>query len=200
MRKYVLVFFDDILIYRVDCKTHLSHLEEIMDILRSRQLYANKKKWLFGQNSVEYLGHIISKEGVGEDPTKVGSVQEWPIPKCKRCAWLLGLTGYYWKFIKEYEKVAMQLTDLTKKDAFCWNASAQQAFEELKRRITTVPVLALPNGPCSVHIALVSIFVRVQVWGVDWLIIRVWSNSCSSIWRLEANKIGWQSYWDIALT
>lgn len=81
MQKYVLVFFNDTLIYSVDWKTHLSHLEEILGILRSHQLFINKKKCLFGQKSVEDLGHIIFQEGIRVDLAKVRSTQEWPIPK-----------------------------------------------------------------------------------------------------------------------
>ncbi|PNX94272.1 retrotransposon-related protein [Trifolium pratense] len=146
LRKFVLVFFDDILVYSRDWQTHKKHLEEVLRTLQHHGLVANKKKCHFGQKSVEYLGHLISGEGVAVDPEKVVSVTKWPKPKnVKGVRGFLGLTGYYRKFIKDYGKIARPLTELTKKDAFVWNEEAEQAFEKLKKSLTTTPVLALPN-------------------------------------------------------
>ncbi|GAU48361.1 hypothetical protein TSUD_282420 [Trifolium subterraneum] len=146
LRKFVLVFFDDILVYSRDWSTHLSHLEEVLSILQKHGLVANRKKCHFAQKSVDYLGHVISGKGVAVDPNKVESVMKWPIPKnVKGVRGFLGLTGYYRKFIKNYWKIARPLTELTKKDAFTWNEDTQKAFEKLKESLTTTPVLALPD-------------------------------------------------------
>ncbi|KAK2417448.1 hypothetical protein QL285_039746 [Trifolium repens] len=146
LRKSVLVFFDDILVYSKGWKEHLQHLEEVLKLLQRHGLVANKKKCLFGQSSVEYLGHLISEKGVAVDPSKVVSVTNWPTPKnVKGVRGFLGLTGYYRKFIKDYGKIARPLTELTKKDAFLWNQEAQTAFDTLKGCLTTAPVLALPD-------------------------------------------------------
>ncbi|MCH83302.1 transposon Tf2-1 polyprotein, partial [Trifolium medium] len=116
LRKNVLVFFDDILVYSKDWETHLVHLGEVLE------------------------------EGVAVDPGKVISVLHWPQPKnVKGVRGFLGLTGYYRKFIRDYGKLARPLTDLTKKDGFKWGEKAQQAFDELKRKLTSAPVLALPD-------------------------------------------------------
>lgn len=81
------------------------------------------------------------------DPNKIKSVQQWPTPRnVKGVRGFLGLTGYYCKFIKDYGKISRPLTELTKKDGFQWGPQAQRAFEVLKEKITTAPVLALPTS------------------------------------------------------
>ncbi|WVZ05472.1 hypothetical protein V8G54_018818 [Vigna mungo] len=139
-------FFDDILVYSNTWEEHMQLLEKVLEVLRDHKLFANKEKCLFSHEKVEYLGHIISTHGVAVDPTKVNSVLEWPIPKnVKGVHGFLGLTGYYRKFIKYYGKIAKPLTELTRKDGFGWNEQAQEAFNELKQKVTSAPVLRLPN-------------------------------------------------------
>lgn len=146
LRKYVLVFFDDILVYSADWESHLQHLQTVLQVLEDNGLVANKKKCLFAQKTIEYLGHVISQEGVAVDPNKVVSVTQWPTPKnVKGVRGFLGLTGYYRKFIKDYGRIAKPLMELTKKDGFKWGNETQRAFEELKEKLTTTPVLALPD-------------------------------------------------------
>jgi hypothetical protein len=146
LRRFVLVFFDDILVYSKDWKSHMSHLEKVLSVLQLNGLVANKKKCHFAKASEDYLGHVISGNGVAVDPTKIESVTQWPIPKnVKGVRGFLGLTGYYRKFIRDYGKVARPLTELTKKDAFVWGQETQTAFVKLKLCLTTAPVLALPD-------------------------------------------------------
>ncbi|PNX83762.1 retrotransposon-related protein, partial [Trifolium pratense] len=146
LRKFVLVFFDDILVYSKNMSEHYYHLEQVLKVLVDNCFIANQKKCKFGCEHVDYLGHIISGEGVAVDPEKVKCVTEWPIPKnVKGVRGFLGLTGYYRKFIKDYGKIAKPLTELTKKDNFIWGPEANDAFEKLKKIMTTSPVLLLPN-------------------------------------------------------
>ncbi|XP_071714207.1 uncharacterized protein [Rutidosis leptorrhynchoides] len=113
------------------------HLRLVLNTMRSHTLFAKKTKCVFATSEVEYLGHVISLEGVSTDPTKVEAMVTWPEPKMfKQLRGLLGLTGYYRRFIIE---------DLSRKDAFGWNEEAKRAFEMLKVAMQHAPVLALPN-------------------------------------------------------
>lgn len=146
LRKFVLVFFDDILIYTKTWKEHLKHLEKVLSLLEENQFYAKKSKCTFGKQEVEYLGHVISKEGVKVDPKKIKAINEWPQPKnISKLRGFLGLTGYYRRFIKNYAHLIAPLTNLLKKNSFQWNDEAGKCFEMLKQIMSTTPVLATPD-------------------------------------------------------
>lgn len=144
LRQFVLVFFDDILVYSTSIQEHVVHLKQVLDVLRKEQLYAKKSKCAFGQDKIEYLGHIITGKGVKTDPAKIEAMFNWPMPKTlKSMRGFLGLTGYYRRFIKNYGWISKPLTTLLKKNAFSWGSEAIIAFQELKKAMTTAPILAL---------------------------------------------------------
>jgi hypothetical protein len=122
LRKCVLVFVDDILIYSKTLSEHLEHLNQVFGILHQHKLYLKMYKCSFAQQSLEYLGHIISGQGVSTDPKKAEAIGSWPIPTdAKQLRSFLGLSGYYKKFIKGYGTISRPLTDLLKKSAlFHW--------------------------------------------------------------------------------
>jgi len=146
LRKFVLVFFDDILIYSRDMNTHLVHLTKALTLLKQHHLFAKLSKCKFGCPDIEYLGHIISAQGVCADPGKIQAMVDWPLPKTtKALRGFLGLTGYYRKFIKGYGSIAAPLTAMLRHNSFTWTDLAREAFQALKEAVTHAPVLALPN-------------------------------------------------------
>jgi hypothetical protein len=146
LHHFFLVFFDDILIYRKTWKDHLTHVDQVLSLLSQHQLFLKQSKCAFGASEVEYLGHLVGKDGVRVDPKKIEAMQDWPHPKTlKRLHGFLGLTGYYRKFIKNYGKIAAPLTALLKKNSFTWTPAAAQDFQTLKTAMCTTPVLALPD-------------------------------------------------------
>ena len=129
----MLVYFDDVLIYMRSWKDHYQHVDMVLKLLKEKKLYAKTSKCFFGVQEVEYLGHIVSHEGVKVDPNKIKAIKEWKVPTTiKKLRGFLGLTGYYRKFFKNYGRIAAPLTTLFKKDAFSWIPEATKAFEHLK--------------------------------------------------------------------
>jgi len=155
--EFVLVFFDDILVYSKNAVDHEMHVRKVLEILRTHKLFAKKSKCTFSVDKVEYLGFVVSKveylgfvvskEGISADPAKVQAVIDWPEPRTvKEVRGFLGLTGWYRIFIPKYAKLASPLTALLKKDQpFQWTPMCQSAFDKLKAALVTSPVLKLPD-------------------------------------------------------
>jgi hypothetical protein len=116
LQRFVLVFFDDILIYSPSWSKHLRHINIVLAKLQDHQLFVKRTKCSFGERSVAYLGHVISAEGVAMDEQKVRTVLEWPLSCSVRAVRaFLGLVGYYHHFIKNYSAIVTPLTILTRK-------------------------------------------------------------------------------------
>jgi RNase H-like domain found in reverse transcriptase/Reverse transcriptase (RNA-dependent DNA polymerase)/Retroviral aspartyl protease/Integrase zinc binding domain/Retrotransposon gag protein len=145
--KFVVVFIDDILIYSKSVEEHREHLHSVLRILRDHTLYAKLSKCEFWLKEVKFLGHVVSAEGVAVDPSKVEAVLQWESPKSvTEVRSFVGLAGYYRRFIQGFSHIAKPLTNLTKKDMpFIWTDRCESAFQELKTRLTTAPVLTLPD-------------------------------------------------------
>ncbi|XP_017406464.1 uncharacterized mitochondrial protein AtMg00860-like [Vigna angularis] len=114
--------------------------------MQCHHLKRNHKKCIFGQLQLDYLGHIISKDSVAVDPTKVEAMTNWPFPKnANALRRFLGLTRYYRRFVKGFGQTAKPLTQLLTKEEFCWTLEAQRAFDALKGGVSKLPVLVVPH-------------------------------------------------------
>jgi hypothetical protein len=145
--KFTIVFIDDILIFSKTMEEHEEHLRLVLEKLRSNQLYAKFGKCEFWLTKVAFLGHVISTGGVSVDPGKVKDVLNWMPPTTpSEIRSFLGLAGYYHRFIKDFSKIAKPMTRLLEKNkAFEWTKECQASFEELRKHLTSAPVLVLPD-------------------------------------------------------
>ena len=115
--KFVIVFIDDILIYSKTKEEHAEHLGKVLELLRKEKLYEKFSKCEFWLEEVHFLGHVVSKDGIHVDPSKIDSVKNWRTPETPtEVRQFLGLAGYYRRFIEGFSKIALPLTQLTQKD------------------------------------------------------------------------------------
>jgi hypothetical protein len=146
LHHFVLVLLDDILIYRKTWTDHLAHVDRVLHLLSQHQLFLKQYKCAFGTLEVEYLGHLVGKANIKVDPKRIEAMQYWPHPKTlKILRGFLGLTGYYRKFVNNYEKIVAPHTALLKNNSFTWTPTTAQDFQTLKMSMCTTPVLALPD-------------------------------------------------------
>eukprot|EP01018_Ginkgo_biloba_P018976 Gb_14609 [translate_table: standard] len=146
LQKFLGVYLDDIIVYSKTMKEHIQHLELMLQRLVDNRLYAKISKCEFAKPSIEYLGHIISKDDIQMDPTKIQAVVDWPTPKTlKKLRGFLGLAKFYRRFMKNFSTIAAPLTNLMKKDAFQWSSEADRAFQNIKDALTKAPVLTTPD-------------------------------------------------------
>ena len=146
--QFVIVFIDDILIYSGSKEDHEEHLRVVLQIMREHQLYAKFSKCLFWLDNVSFLRRVISTEGVYVYPQNIEAIVNWKPPtNVTEIRSFLGLAGYSWNFVEGFSKLGAPLTKLTRKDEnFVWSEACQQSFNELKRKLTSTPVLTLSSG------------------------------------------------------
>ncbi|GJS47260.1 putative reverse transcriptase domain-containing protein [Tanacetum coccineum] len=146
--KFVIVFIDDILIYSKDEKEHEEHLKAILELLKEEKLYAKFSKCEFWIPKVQFLGHVIDSRGIHVDPAKIESIKDWASPKTPtEIRQFLGLAGYYRRFIEGFSKIAKPMTKLTQKGIkFDWGEKEENAFQLIKQKLCSAPILALPEG------------------------------------------------------
>jgi hypothetical protein len=141
--KFVVVFIDDILVYSKNEADHTEHLRVVLTRLKEHKLYAKFSKCEFWLKKVPFLGHVLSKDGISVDPSKVQEVIDWKAPTSVLKVWsFLGLAGYYRCFIPDFSKIDKPMTNLLQKDKkFIWIEECEVAFRTLRKLLTTAPVL-----------------------------------------------------------
>jgi hypothetical protein len=145
--KFVVVFIDDILIYSKNEEEHAQHLRIVLTRLREHQLYAKFSKCAFWLEEIQFLGYVLSANGITVDPTKVTNILEWKPPTIvHQVRSFLRLAGYYRKFIPDFSKLVKPITSLLKNDTkFNWSSRRNEPFQQLKVLLTTASVLAQPD-------------------------------------------------------
>ncbi|WVZ63638.1 hypothetical protein U9M48_013253 [Paspalum notatum var. saurae] len=144
---FVVVYFDDILIYSKSMHEHLEHLRAVFDALRAARLFGNIEKCIFCTQRVAFLGYVVTPRGIEVDSSKIDAIREWPTPTTiTQIRSFLGLAGFYRRFVPNFSSIAAPLHELTKKDApFSWGDSQEVAFTTLKDKLTHAPLLQLPD-------------------------------------------------------
>lgn len=146
-RTICVVYLDDVLVFGRDMQEHNVNLKMVLDRLRKAGLRLKPTKCYLAKERVEYLGHVVTAAGVQTDPRKLKAVEKYPRPTdVKTFRSFLGLASYYRRFVPKFATVAHPLHVLTKKDAqFVWTEQCQTAFENVKKLLTSSPVLAFPQ-------------------------------------------------------
>ncbi|GKD82472.1 putative reverse transcriptase domain-containing protein, partial [Tanacetum coccineum] len=144
----VIVFIDDILIYSKRNQEHEEHLKLILELLKKEELYAKFSKCKFWIRKVQFLVHVIDSKGIHVDPAKIESVKDYASPKTPtEIRQFLGLAGYYRRFVEGFSKIAKSMIKLTQKMVkFNWGDKQEAAFQLLKQKLCSAPILALPKG------------------------------------------------------
>ncbi|GKA46814.1 putative reverse transcriptase domain-containing protein, partial [Tanacetum coccineum] len=146
--KFVIVFIDNILIYSKNKKEYEEHLKPILELLKKEKLYAKFSKCEFWIPKVQFLGHVINSQGIHVDPAKIESIKDWASPKTPtEIRQILGLAGYYQRFIEGFSRISKSMTKLTHKGVkFDWGDKEEAAFQLIKQKLCSAPILALPKG------------------------------------------------------
>ncbi|GKD16134.1 putative reverse transcriptase domain-containing protein [Tanacetum coccineum] len=146
--KFVIVFIDDILIYSKSKEEHEEHLKLIIKLHKKKELYAKFSKYDFWLSKVQFLSHVIDSKGVYVDPAKIESIKDWASPNTPtEIRQLLGLAGYYRRFIEGFFKIVRPMTKLTQNSVkYEWGEKEEEAFPILKQKLCSALILALPEG------------------------------------------------------
>jgi len=154
LAKFVVVYLDDILIYSKTKQEHENHVHEVLNRLEKHELYVKLSKSEFFVDTVEFLGHILSRHGIRPSDSKMASMN-WPSPKTrKHIRQFLGLTGFFRRYIPQYAKIATPLTNLLMKGAtFEWTKECETAFVLLKEKLVSPPILRIadPDRPFRIE-------------------------------------------------
>lgn len=144
--KFVVVYFNDILVFSWSVAQHLEHLRQIFNVLCEQMLYANANKCHFLTEKVTFLGYMVTKEGIRMDAGKIDAITSWPTPSSIHDVRSFhGLASFYLRFIRNFSSIIAPITECLKGGKFLWGSEADVAFQLLKLKVTQAPMLVLPN-------------------------------------------------------
>lgn len=144
--KFVVVYFDDILILSATISDHIHHLTEVLQVLWRDKFYATLKKCDFGSTEVQILGYIVSDKGLAVDPGKVSAIQSWPKPSTiTEVQSFHGLASFYRRFVDQFSGLMAPITDTIRDGRFVWTQEADKAFGMIKQKLCSAPILALSD-------------------------------------------------------
>ena len=144
--KFIIIYFDDILIFSKTMEEHVKHLKVVLDILQTERLFINLEKSEFCKDKLVFLGSVVSTEGLSMDPEKIKAILEWPAPQSiTEVKSFHGLVNFYKKFIRNFSGISAPLTDCTRGKMFNWTKAVALSFDQLKKKITEAPILTLPD-------------------------------------------------------
>ncbi len=163
INQFVFVYLDDILIFSPSLQVHTQHVRRVLQRLLENKLFVKAEKCEFHAESVTFLGHIISTRGIKPDPAKIEAVAMWPVPDSRKALQrFLGFANFYRRYIRNFGQIAAPLTALTStKVIFRWNPDAQVAFDTLKSRFVSAPVLLVPDPESQFIVEVDASDVRV---------------------------------------
>ena len=144
---FVVVYFDDILIYSKNLEDHVAHLKLVLEVLRKESFFGNLKKCTFCTDQLVFLGFVVSAKGIEVDEEKVKAIHDWPTPtSVSQVRSFHGLASFYRRFVRDFSSLAAPLTEVIKKNIpFKWGAEQEKAFRLIKKKLTNAPLLILPN-------------------------------------------------------
>lgn len=144
--RFVVVYFDDILIFSPSLADHEDHLRQVLQVLRKEEFYAAKHKCEFGVSQVLFLGYVVSDQGLAVDTSKIEAVRSWPTPRTvSEVRSFHGLASFYRRFVPHFSAIMAPLTDCMRDGKFAWSQEASNAFATIKDKLTSAPILVLPD-------------------------------------------------------
>lgn len=168
--RFGVIYFDDILIFSSSIAEHADHLHQVLQVLRVEKLFAAQHKCEFGVSHVLFLGYIVSDKGLSVDHSKIEAVKSWPTPNnVLEVRSFHGLASFYRQFIHYFSSIMAPITNCMREGKLVWTTEAAQAFEIIKAKLTTAPILVLPdfNSIFELHcdalnLALVQFSARIN--------------------------------------
>lgn len=144
--KFVVVYFDDILVFSESLEEHIDHLRQVMEVFRREKLFVASQKCEWGVDQVLFLSYVVSQKRLSMDLSKVEAIRAWLVPKTiSKIRSFHGLASFYRRFISHFSSIMAPLTECMKGRQFVWTKEAGDAFELIKQKLTTAPILILPD-------------------------------------------------------